>query len=121
MSFLEYHVESKQVVEIHDQEPLNLQTGCSFAASPDFNMGDEFEQTIWVNEVDSDKNLTSFSAIRNNPNAKRLLRENTQLKQENIANMLAMTEMYEQNLRLEKESADTMIALTEMYEMMLEG
>ncbi|WP_370150175.1 hypothetical protein [Exiguobacterium profundum] len=43
------------------------------------------------------------------------------LKQENILNMLAMTDMFEENLRLKEDNTNTMMALTEMYEMMSGG
>lgn len=82
MVYLEYHKEMKQVVEIHEIEPT-VSTDYDYAISDNFTVGDEFEWTIWVNSVDDDKNLTSHSAIRNNPNAKRLLQENEQLKHEN--------------------------------------
>ncbi|MEZ7170763.1 hypothetical protein [Sporosarcina sp. OR05] len=82
MNYLEYERFSKQVVEIHETEPI-LAPGYGFATSAEFLPVDEFEWTIWVNDVDENKNLTSHSAIRNNPNAKRLLRENEQLKHEN--------------------------------------
>lgn len=82
MSYLEYHKETKQVVEIHETVPT-LSDGYDYAISDAFAVGDEFEWTIWVNEVDGEKNLTSHSAIRNNPNAKRLLQMNAQLIAEN--------------------------------------
>lgn len=82
MVYLEYHKETKQVVEIHEAEPT-VSTEYDFAISNQFAVGDEFEWTIWVNSVDEEKNLTSHSAIRNNPNAKRLLQENEQLKETN--------------------------------------
>ncbi|KIL79606.1 hypothetical protein [Bacillus badius] len=82
MVYLEYHLETKQVVEIHQNEPVTV-GGYDFGKSDDFEVGDEFEQTIWVNRVDEIKNVTSHSAIRNNPNAKRLLQENAKLKAEN--------------------------------------
>jgi hypothetical protein len=43
------------------------------------------------------------------------------VEQENISNMLAMTQMYEENLKLKQENVDTMVAVTELYEMMLGG
>lgn len=81
--YLEYHKETKQVVEIHEAVPT-VSTDYDYAISDQFIVGDEFEWTIWVNSVDEEKNLTSHSAIRNNPNAKRLLQENQQLKHENV-------------------------------------
>ena len=81
--YLEYHSETKQVVEIHETEPT-LTNGYEYGKSNEFALGDEFEQTIWINKVDEYKIVTSYSAIRNNPQAKRLLAENDQLKQENI-------------------------------------
>ncbi|WP_456273639.1 hypothetical protein [Bacillus sp. AK031] len=44
-----------------------------------------------------------------------------QLEQENVTNMLAMTDMYEENIKLKQENVDTMMAVTELYEMMLGG
>lgn len=82
MIYLEYHKETKQVVEIHEIEPI-VSSGYDYAISSSFVVGDEFEWTIWINDVDEEKGLISHSAIRNNPNAKRLLQENEQLKQEN--------------------------------------
>jgi hypothetical protein len=83
MVYLQYHIETKQVVEIHDSEPI-ISIGYDYAISADFSVGDEFEQTIWINVVDKNKNLVSHSAIRNNPQATRLLKENQQLKEENV-------------------------------------
>lgn len=79
MVYLEYDIRTKQVVEIHDAEPT-VTTDYDFAKSEQFAVGDEFEQTIWINEVDENKNVISYSAIRNNPQAKRLLQENAELK-----------------------------------------
>ncbi|WP_342510609.1 hypothetical protein MKY34_19580 [Sporosarcina sp. FSL K6-1522] len=82
MAYLEYQKQTKQVVEIHESEPT-VSSDYDYAVSENFTVSDEFEWTIWVNGVDVDKNLTSHSAIRNNPNAKRLLQENEQLKATN--------------------------------------
>ena len=79
MVYLEYDDITKQVIEIHESLPSTTM----YAVSPYFNLGDEFELTIWINEVDENKNVLSHTAIRNNPNAQRLLRENAELKQEN--------------------------------------
>lgn len=78
--FLEYDILSKQVVQIHENEPTIIE-GYNFALHDEFNVGDEFEFTIWINEVNENKQLISFSEIRNNPNAKRLLEENVELKE----------------------------------------
>lgn len=90
--YLEYHKEKKQVVEIHEIEP-SLSSDYDYAISDIFKPGDEFEWTIWINEVDEDKNVTSYSAIRNNPNAKQLLEENEHLKTLNNELMLATAEL----------------------------
>ncbi|MBM7577657.1 hypothetical protein JOD21_000313 [Jeotgalibacillus terrae] len=79
MVYLEYEINTKQVVEIHESEPTLL-TGYDYAISEQYALGDEFEKTIWINSVDENKNLISDSAIRNNPQARRLLEENEQLK-----------------------------------------
>lgn len=80
MVYLEYDNLKKQVIQIHEEKPITSD-GYSYAKSEDFKIGDEFEYTIWIDEVDEKNNLMSYSAIRNNPNAKRLLRENEELKQ----------------------------------------
>ena len=82
MVYLEYHKEKKQVVEIHKNEPT-VTSNYDYAVSDSYVVGDEFEWTIWINEVDEEKNIVSYSAIRNNPNAKRLLQENQTFKKEN--------------------------------------
>lgn len=81
MVYLEYEKNTKQVVEIHKTEPITVE-GYDFTSSNSFEVGDEFEWTIWINEVDENKKLISYSAIRNNPNAKRLLEENKILKEQ---------------------------------------
>jgi hypothetical protein len=77
--YLIYELNTKQVVEIVDLEPITQQD-YDYCISSEFETGNEFELTIWINCVDKNKNLVSYSAIRNNPNAKRLLEENKQLK-----------------------------------------
>lgn len=79
MVYLEYETATKQVVEIHEKIPT-VESGYDYAISEQFTVGDEFEQAIWVNKVDENKKVISCSAIRNNPNAKRLLEENAILK-----------------------------------------
>jgi hypothetical protein len=79
MVYLEYHLETKQVVGIFDSIPAN-QAGYDYVKTDAFKVGDEFEVTINVQSVDTDKNLISYSAIKNNPQAKKLLKENEQLK-----------------------------------------
>lgn len=86
MAYLEYELSTKQVIEIHENQPI-VNEGYDCAISIAFVAGSEFEWTIWVNEVDENKNVVSYSAIRNNPNAKRLLQENDQLKVE-LGNIL---------------------------------
>lgn len=90
--FLEFEIQTKQVVEIHEKEPM-LEKGYSYGKSNDFLIGDEFNKTIWIHSIDGEKNLISYSAIRNNPNAKRLLKENTTLKEdlEAVAETVAVT------------------------------
>lgn len=80
--YLEYELSTKQVVEIHETAPV-LSSNYDFALTDNFKPGDEFELTLWVNLVDENRNLMSYSGILNNPNAQRILRENDKLKQEN--------------------------------------
>lgn len=82
MVYLEFHKEERQVVEIHEKAP-SVSNDYDFALSDQFEVGDEFELTIWISEVDVEKRLISYSAIRNNLNAKRLLQENVELKSDN--------------------------------------
>lgn len=77
--YLIYHITTRQVVEIQENEP-QLDEGYDYVISNKHEIGDEFEYTIWVNGADEDKNLTSYSTVRNNPNAKRLLEQNEELK-----------------------------------------
>lgn len=81
--YLEYEKTTKQVVQIRETIPTNLLEGYDYAISNNFKVGDEFELTIWVNSVDKNKNLGSYSAVRNNVHAARLLRENVELKSKN--------------------------------------
>lgn len=106
MVYLEYHKETRQVVEIHETSPI-VTTEYDFTLSDNFTIGDEFELTIRVNQVDGDKNLTSYSAIRNNPNARRLLRENVELK--------------EKKERLENEDLNNKEAIAELYLLSMGG
>jgi hypothetical protein len=116
MIYLEYDSATKTVVQIHEQEPI-LSDGYDYAISENirlvdnngdevihnkFKVGDEFERTIWITEVDENKNIVSYSTIRNNPQARRLLEENQQLKVDN------------DQLRLEMAQSNT-----ELFEMMI--
>ncbi len=92
MVYLEYEINTKQVVEIHETEPT-LVEGYDYAMSDEFVVGDELEKTIWINVVTEDKYVTSASAIRNNPQAKRLLEENKKLKQDNALLQASVLEM----------------------------
>lgn len=93
MVYLEYHTETKQVVEIHESEPA-LSEGYAVALSDNFNVGDEFEYTIWINDVDGDGILTSYSAVRNNSNARRLLQENVLLRSDLDNAILELTMLF---------------------------
>ncbi|MDF1507619.1 hypothetical protein PZE06_05415 [Robertmurraya sp. DFI.2.37] len=108
--FLEYEVNTRQVVEIHENIP-ELKQGYDYAITSEFEIGDEFEKTIWINIVDENKNLLSYSAIRNNPNAKRLLEENALLKAQNTELMLAVAELGETS---EKSIIETQLAIAEL-------
>lgn len=83
MVYVEYDRKTKQVIEIHAEMPSAINEGYEIAKTDSFTVGDEFEQVIWINKVDGNKNVLSYSSIRNNPNAQRLLRENVDLKQKN--------------------------------------
>ena len=77
--YLIYDIETRLVAEITSSEPAVTETQ-SYAYSNEFKEGDEFEWGIWVDEVSEDNKITSFTAVRNNPHAKRLLKENNDLK-----------------------------------------
>lgn len=100
MPYLEYEKTTKQVVQIHENVPASHEY-YNVVFTDDFKVGDEFEFTIWINEVNEEGNLISHSAIRNNPNATRLLEENYQLKldneklkREDLNNKEAIAELY---------------------------
>lgn len=90
--YLEYDKKTKQVVEIHN-DGLNIEDGYDYAISDRFEVGDEFKLTIWVNKVNDNNELISHTAIRNNPQAKRLLEENTELKNRLQATEQALMQM----------------------------
>lgn len=46
---------------------------------------------------------------------------NKALQDENLANMLAMVDMYEAGIKLQEENTATMLAVTELYETILGG
>lgn len=82
MSYLEYEKGTKQVIEIHTTQP-DVIGNYDFALSNQFQVGDEFAYTIFINEVDENKTVKSFYAIKNNPQAQRMLADNAQLSGEN--------------------------------------
>ncbi len=92
MPYLEYELSTKQVVQIHEDVP-NIERGYDYAISDEFEVGDEFKHTIWINEVDEHKNVTAMSSIRNNPHARRLLEDNLKLSQENALLGLQVVEL----------------------------
>jgi hypothetical protein len=106
MVYLEYSLINKQVIKIHETIP-ELVDKYDYTITDQISVGDEFELTIWINETDNEKNLLSYSAIRNNPQAMRLLKENTQLKLE--------------NQKLQEEDLNNKEAIAELYLMTLGG
>lgn len=112
MPYLEYEVGTGQVVEIYAEQPP-VDPGYDYSTSNQFAVGDEFEWTIWVNEVDEKKTLLSYSAIRNNPNAKRLLKENMEFKRENEILQMALAEAIEKQ---EIDKITNQLALAELME-----
>lgn len=85
-------------------------------------------------EVFSFKGISDFTRFeleegqKFDTSSKPLEEEVSALKDENISNMLAMTEMFEENLRMQEANAklqdennSTMLALTELYELVMNG
>lgn len=82
MAYVEYHNETKLVVAIYEDEPSEITDEYSIAYTDKYVSGDEFELSIYINEVDEESNVTSDCSIKNNPNAKFLLEENSKLKEQ---------------------------------------
>lgn len=80
MVFLEYEINSRYVIEIHDSEPLTITDGSALAKSLQFQVGDEFEYLIKVNEVDHENNAISVSSIKQARSYSRMLKENAELR-----------------------------------------
>ncbi|MBM7633817.1 hypothetical protein [Geomicrobium sediminis] len=122
MVYLKYHDDKRQVVSTYDSLP-DPQEGYSIAQSDSFNVGDEFEYTIWVNSVDDDGVLMSFTAIRNNPQAKRLLLENQDLKVINETLKIEVADLWfdtmnqeDRNNNQDMDIADQWFAIMEIEE-----
>lgn len=110
--YLEYHKDKKQVVEIYEDKP-ETETGYGYVKTDQFKVGDEFEYTITVNNVNDKKELTSYSAIRNNPNAKRLLEENKELTEENESLANALLEIADKQSTDNEEVHNALLDLAE--------
>ncbi|PAE20488.1 hypothetical protein CHH80_10775 [Bacillus sp. 7504-2] len=82
MNFIEYDPISGIVVQIYNDNPATIGSGNAVAQSDVFQIGDEFTNTLFINEV-VDGIVSNYSVIRTNPQASRLLQENNQLKAEN--------------------------------------
>lgn len=67
------------------------------------------------------KTQAEITAEQNAPKPPTAEERIAQLEGENVANMMAMTEMFEENIRLQGENTSTMLAVTELYELMLGG
>lgn len=113
MVYLKYHEETKQVVQISENE-LQSENGYNVAKSDDFKVGNEFEMTIHINEVDENNFITSYSAIRNNPIAKRLLQENAEFKNKNQELENALLEMSTLSAIQQQQNEQAIMELTMM-------
>ncbi|EKN67511.1 hypothetical protein P9E76_01400 [Schinkia azotoformans] len=75
-----------------------------------------------MSNVDVQKTSTGF-VVKKLPEPPTTEERVTQLEQDNVSTMLAVTEVYEQNMnsdaQREQEGIETMLALTEMYETIL--
>ena len=79
MVYLKYYLESKIVVEISENDIAEEQ-GYAIAQSDNFEVGDEFEKTIYINEVDQEGIVASSTSIRNTARMKDVLTENNELR-----------------------------------------
>lgn len=110
--YLIYQLSDGLVVETTEtsKTPPN---GCGIVYSTAHKLGDEFEFTIHIEAIDDDGNIVYMNAVRNNPQASRLLTENAQLKQENA---LLAFELLNTQIRLdqtEAEQANLLLTLVE--------
>jgi hypothetical protein len=80
MIYLEYEKNTKYVIEIHEVEPTNIISENLICKTNKFNIGDEFQYLIIVNEVDENGFAVSISAIQQARSYSLILKENEQLK-----------------------------------------
>jgi hypothetical protein len=80
LHYVEYHATTGEVIQIHEK-PTSPRPNYYIAVSEQLTAGMEIEHSIKVLEVEDDNNtIVSYSAVRNNPNAQRLLKENEELQ-----------------------------------------
>mgnify|MGYP006976747107 CR=1 FL=1 len=111
MAYLEYDKSTGLVVVIHETE-VEPAEGRGVVELEIYKPGDEFEWSIYINENERGE-YSSHSAVRNNPYATRLLRENEELKAENA---LLAFELAQTQVRLdqaEQEQATLLLTLVQ--------
>lgn len=63
----------------------------------------------------------SFSEPQKVGQGETLAEKAKRLEQENITNMLVMTELFETNIQLQEENIQLMLAITDLFEMVVGG
>lgn len=109
MAYLEYEKATGLVVTIHETD-VNPAEGHGIIELENYKPGDEFEWSIYIAEKE-DGEYESVYAVRNNPNAARLLRENWELQEENA---LLTLELAQTQLRLEQAEQEQASLLLEL-------
>ena len=92
MVYLKYHEDTEIVVKISENEIANEQ-GYKVAKSYQFVEGDEFDKTIYVNEVDEIGEIATYTAVRNTERMKDILVENVNLKNRIKTTELALLDL----------------------------
>lgn len=102
-------VEPEFITQTFYEEVYNIPEDCVEVAPP------SFYKPKW----DGEKWIEMGERPEDPPHVPTADEKIESLQEENLVNMLAMTDMYEENIRLKEDNMNTMLALTEMYEILM--
>lgn len=91
--YYEYDQASRLVVRISYDELTPSMEGYAIAYGIHFEPGDEFTYAITLTEINDEGQVLMYSSVLNNPNAKRLLQENEELKRQQALMQAALDEL----------------------------
>lgn len=103
--YLIYENNSKRVQAIKAEKPLTLPMDTSCVFSESFKEGDEFENSIFINEVSIDEHeeatILRYTAYKNSPSVLELLNKLSQSEADNLTTLEALAEVYEMLLTMQ--------------------